>query len=230
MRPIIGITSNCRSEHNRMDLSQAYVNAIITAGGAPVVLPNKPEIAADLLSVLDGVLFSGGGDVDAKHFNQPLHEKADGICEKRDEFELTLIKLVRAQKKPCFGICRGLQSMNVGLGGDLIQHIEGHNQEKDLHKATHKVDVVSGSKLEKITSAQKIPVNTFHHQLARTPGEDIVISAISEDGYVEAIEYSKPDWFMMAVQWHPELMIDGDLENNEVQLKIMKAFVDACKK
>ena len=238
MLPIIGITASAAvkpptatvADKSLTSVNKSYVNAVIAAGGIPVVLPNKPGLEKYYADALDGFLFSGGGDVDGKYFGQENHEKISGVSEERDAFEIALAKLIFAAKKPYMGICRGEQLMNIARGGDIIQHIEGHSQKDTRYAATHSVDIVEGTKLHKWLGGLKtIRVNSFHHQVVDKLAPGFVVTCRSEEGgYIEGYEYSGSDWFCVCYQWHPEAMLEDPA--NSLQLELFKPFIEACKK
>jgi len=225
MRPIIGITSSA-GEKLLVSLQKTYVNAITAAGGVPVVMPNKPGLEREYLNMCDGFLFSGGGDVAGKYFGQETHEKAAFMSEERDEFEITLAKLVYAAKKPTLGICRGHQVINIALGGDIIQHIEGHAQADSRHQATHYITVTEGSKMFKWMGKGRVKVNSFHHQVVDKLAPGFIPTAVSDDGYNEAYEYGG-DWFCVCAQWHPEAMLESP--EHILMMEFFKPLIEECK-
>jgi len=211
-----------------VQVQKSYINAVIAAGGVPLVLPNKPRLEEYYLNALDGILFSGGGDIAAKYFNQENHEKVSGISEERDQFELALAKLAIEAKKPVMGICRGHQLLNVALGGDLIQHIEDHSQKDARHAATHYVDVVKGTNFHKWVGQDRIWVNTYHHQLVGNLGKGLVPTCHSPESYIEGYEYAGTDWFCFGVQWHPEALLESP--EHLLMMELFRPFIEACKK
>ncbi|MDR1704791.1 MAG: gamma-glutamyl-gamma-aminobutyrate hydrolase family protein [Clostridiales bacterium] len=231
MRPIIGLTSGVRESRHAVHID--YVNSVAAAGGTPIVLPSKCGLEADYLAAVDGLLFTGGGDVQGKYYNQVTSEKAGGISEERDEFEITLARLAKAAKKPVMGICRGKQVVNIAVGGDIFQHIEGHDQKDVRSAATHYVNVLPGTKIHGWLKAgllqsergDRIKVNSFHHQNVDKLAEGFITAAISDEGRVEAYE-SVTDWFCACYQWHPEAMLQSP--EHGVMLELFKAFIDIC--
>lgn len=235
MLPVIGITSSASvkppsatiADKSYTVVPKTYVNAVIAAGGLPVVLPNKPGFEAGYLAALDGILFSGGGDVQGKYFNQETHEKATGISEERDAFEIALAKLAYAAKKPILGICRGEQVINIALGGDIIQHMEGHGQHDNRSTLNHALTVVPGTMLHKWLGSDEIRVNSFHHQVVGKLAPGFAATAHSTDNYIEAYEYTGADWFCAAYQWHPEAMLESP--EHALQIQLFKPFIEACR-
>jgi putative glutamine amidotransferase len=213
-------------DSTRVTLPIAYVNTVLAVGGIPFIFPNKPENAADYFNLVNGILFSGGGDIHSKHYNQPLHEKADGISESRDEFELRLMKMCREAKKPVMGICRGHQLLNVALGGDLIQHIDNHRQNDNRSNTFHNVEIIPGTKLHKWLGKTDLLVNSLHHQGIGRLGEGLIATAGTKDGTNEGVEYTGGDWFCYSVQWHPESMLESP--EHILQLELFKPFIIAA--
>ena len=218
----------------RAYLNQDYIRSVEKAGGIPLVLPitDNPETIKALADSIDGLLLTGGEDVNPLHFSEEPDPMLGEICEARDRFELLLFEEVCKQKKPIFGICRGLQVMTVALSGTLWQEISRkpgdlikHSQQADRKVSTHTVNIAAGSRLESLLGA-KAKVNTFHHQAAKTPGTSGTIIATAPDGIIEAIDWSTPDHYCWAVQWHPEAMTDTHPE----MLKLFQDFVKHCKK
>lgn len=234
-RPLIGITAYTRKLQNSpWDYDASYASnatAIEKAGGLPVLIPAKvsEETLRAIYDRLDGVLLPGGGDVDPTEYGADKHPTTDNIDHDRDRTEMTLARWALQDGKPTFGICRGIQVMNVALGGTLLQDIPSEVQTDLTHdlprgepRATvlHEVTLELDSRLGQILGAQRVPVNSLHHQAVSKPAPNVRLTAYSPDGIVEALEVpSHP--FMLAVQWHPEDMVDDD----ERMLELFKAFV-----
>lgn len=237
-QPLIGITSG-HSENKyglpQIHLLRTYVDAIVKARGVPVIIPSElDEMGWKLLyEKLDGVLFSGGGDIDPKVFHGEDHPKVDGVDNERDALEIPLMLQSIEDKKPFFSICRGFQILNVALGGTLYTHVSDqleksleHSTPNDLPRNTlvHDVQIERESKLAKILGKSILKVNSWHHQGAKDIPAQLKITAHSPDGLVEAMEL--PDHpFGIAVQWHPEWMPENNAMN-----ALFKAFVEASKK
>jgi putative glutamine amidotransferase len=215
--PVIGVTTMRRKNETGMQLSslaEAYVEAFVQAHMCPVLIPNQlPEEAVKkLLTRLDGVVFTGGGDIKTSYYQEADHPKVKAVEPDRDQVELMLLEKVVNDGVPFLGICRGLQLINVGLGGTLFADIadqvpgaEKHdfypNWERDY--LAHPVEVDPGTKLAGIIGAGQVEVNSLHHQAVDKLAPDLVVTAIAPDGIVEALEL--PDHpFGLAVQWHPE--------------------------
>lgn len=204
MRPIIGITPSVSERVIKM--RENYAEAILDVGGIPVFLPHTVDgyRLDEYCDMLDGLLFAGGADVDPRYYGERVEFDSVEISAERDEFELALFSRFNATGKPILGICRGIQLINVALGGSLYQHIEGHRQTGG--GAPQTVNVLSGSLLSAAIGADgDIPVNSYHHQAVKRIAEGLAVSATSPDGTVEALERTEGG-FLLAVQWHPEMI------------------------
>lgn len=234
MKPIIGITAEVEKEHNSV-LHHNYVKAVKEAGGLPIILPTGIEKDIEQLAhMVDGVIFSGGGDIDPELFDEDPHPRLGEVTPCRDLFELALVKELLKLDKPIFGICRGLQILNVAFGGNVFQDMHTvsakpliqHNQKAPASYASHYIEVVEGSLLEKITKTDRFKVNSFHHQSAKYVPKSLKISASTNDGVIEAIE-SPTRKFVLGVQWHPEATAAcGDIFSQ----RIFRKFVESSKK
>jgi putative glutamine amidotransferase len=239
-KPIIGIVGNISYEtegvmigEERIYVMKPYVESVLKAGGVPVVLPivlDKDTLKKQVEKV-DGILITGGQDVNPLLYNEEPIEKQGGITPDRDWYDIEVIKYAYSLKKPILGICRGIQVMNVALGGTLYQDISQiptayikHSQKAKPDLPTHTVEIKEGSRLYNILG-KTIAVNSFHHQAVKEVAEGFKIVAQSKDGVIEAIELEKEDYFVVGVQWHPELMA---YKGNEKMLEIFKQFVEAC--
>ena len=234
MKPIIGITPLWDEEKNSLWMLPAYLEGVEQAGGIPIVLPfsTKEEDIVRLASKCDGFIFTGGPDVDPKLYNEePLKDLISG-CQKRDELESVYLREALKDNKPILGICRGLQFINVFLGGNLYQDIPlqaktevNHRQDRPYDKPVHEVKLVENSPIYKCLGNNHIMVNSCHHQGIKELAPNLVSMASSEDGLIEAV-YLPSHSFLWAVQWHPEVL----LKTSEESAKIFAAFIDAAKK
>jgi putative glutamine amidotransferase len=239
-QPRIGITSRF-DPYSKAPVSSCgvripFLESIIEAGGTPLIIPLcKPGIWLDeLYQELDGVLLPGGGDIHPRRFAQDIHPKTGPICELRDEIELILAKKCAIDKKPLLGICRGVQVMNVALGGTLIQDIPdqtkskvNHRQDSDdkfLDATGHDVVIEPNSMLAKLVGKVRAGVNSFHHQAIDRLGHNLRSVAASSDDLIEAVELDNHP-FYLGVQWHPELMWQ---KAEAGFLNIFQAFVKAA--
>lgn len=219
MRALVGISSSPVHQRNAVldvdrsltTLDRAYVDAVTDAGGAAMVLPIQPPAnAADVVGRLDALLLSGGGDVAPERYGADRHPAVGGVDDDRDAWELALIAEARRRRTPILAICRGIQILNVSMGGTLVQHLPEHAQ-GDPHlvpsrfaEGAHHVRITAGSCVAKILDAEQIEVNTLHHQAIARPAEGLNVVARDQHGVIEAVEH--PDEPIIGVQWHPELI------------------------
>lgn len=217
--PLIGITTENRLSPGAspsISVPKAYVEAVVQAGGNPVLLPlGLPEDRLDdCLNLLGGILFSGGGDVDPRLYGGDSHERVGGIDADRDRVELYLLSGVVQAGIPFLGICRGIQLVNVGLGGTLYADIAAGRPGALKHDyypgwprdhLAHRVEIEPGSQIRQILGAQIVTVNSLHHQAIDRLAPGLRATAHSPDGLVEAVELAGHP-FGLAVQWHPECL------------------------
>ena len=211
MRPLVGITLGDGDEPGLHAVREDYVRSVEQAGAVPVVLPPvRPEDVPALLDRLDGVLLSGGVDVDPALYGQERHPKLGRVNRRRDDFELALTREALRRDQPVFAICRGHQVLNVASGGTLVQDIPSliagaveHDGRGPRCRRSHRVEVTASSRLREILGEDAVSVNSLHHQAVDRIGEGLVMSARSEDGVVEGLEMPGRR-FVLAVQWHPE--------------------------
>ncbi len=220
-RPVIGISAySQQARWGSWDLPAVllpgrYSDMVAAAGGLPVLLPPLPGVAA-VLARLDGLILSGGGDIDPASYGAARDPSCGPASPDRDHAELELARRALDHTVPVLGICRGLQVINVVLGGTLIQHLpdvvghDGHSPEESRH-GSHKVSVASQSQLARLLGRTEANVPTHHHQAIDRLGEGLVPTAWADDGTVEAVELAEPASFMVAVQWHPEAGDDPSL-------------------
>ncbi|MDD3363987.1 MAG: gamma-glutamyl-gamma-aminobutyrate hydrolase family protein [Syntrophomonas sp.] len=212
MRPVIGITGNYQAENNSFCLKDYYVTSISDAGGIAVILPCTADggLIEDYLSICQGLLFSGGGDLDPVYWGEFPEQDLGEIEPLRDGFELSLARKAFLSHKAVLGICRGCQVLNVAMGGSLVQDINGlmsHGQKAPRSYPIHDIFIEQNSQLHSIMSSERIRVNSFHHQAVKELGRGLSITAMAADGTVEAIE-SREHPFYVGVQWHPECLRD----------------------
>ncbi len=220
MKPVIAITPNFNKIKNTFTLNRDYAEAVIKANGIPYApVFYDDEHIEEIFANCQGLILSGGGDIHAKFFAQELHPKANSVNAERDMFELKLCRAALERNFPMLCICRGMQVLNVALGGDIIQHIQGHSFKKP--SKTHTVTINKNTRLHEIFPWDKIEVNSRHHQSVGLPGQNVKVAAFSEDGIVEALEFENAD-FCIGLQWHPETMA----KNNAQQLLPFQALAD----
>jgi putative glutamine amidotransferase len=213
MTPLIGITTYVTDAvHGDWEEESAlvpfdYVRAVERAGGRPLLVPPSADAVDETLAVLDGVIFSGGGDLDPATYGQDPHPETGGVVNERDNGELALLEAALARDMPVLAVCRGSQVLNVALGGDLVQHlpdIVGHDRHKHTpgQYADHGVEVDPDTRLGTLLG-EHAPVKSHHHQGFGRLGEGLRETARAEDGTVEALE-DPSRRFALGVLWHPE--------------------------
>lgn len=233
-KPVIGVMPQYGAESNRIMIVPNFFNAVREAGGVPVLLPLFSEVSdvEEILDRFDGFLYPGGPDINPLYFGEETMPECGNIIPERDRIELELMPAILKSGKPVFGICRGIQSMNVALGGSLIQDIPaqvksnvrvGHYQKAGNTVLTHSVRVEKNTLLYDIVKKDMLTVNTFHHQSCKDLGKGMVLNASAPDGVIEAIALENHKFFI-GVQWHPEHLYAV----SEDMAKIWNAFVGSC--
>lgn len=234
--PIIGVTPSAGNNSlgvRAYNIAADYTQAIERAGGIPVILPLHIQKIDELLETLDGVVFSGGGDIEGKRFGQENHEAANGFDEERDEFEIALMKAAFAKDVPILAICRGVQIMNVERGGTLIQDIPSqvqtetkHNQRaegKGEHDIFQTATVDGGDNpVTKALGEGELDINSFHHQALGRIAPSLEVVARSDDGIVEAV-YAPKQTYAVGTQWHPERLAANHPEHQELFNQLMES-------
>ncbi len=219
MRPLIIVSPSVNNSEEEITLSRAYCRAVTLAGGLPLAADYSS--IGELIKIADGILLSGGGDIEPKRTGDNPDIKTQGqISTARDEFEYDLLELALKENVPVLGICRGMQVIGAFCGAHIIQDIDGHRQIAEKKQTFHEVEVKKDTLLYKIIGKEKISVNSFHHQ-AVGKGFCGIVSA-SVDGVIEAVELKEKN-FVLGVQWHPEYLCEI-----EEHFKIFKAFVNAA--
>ncbi len=229
-KPLIGLTSYSRNDENRFNMPANYAEAIQRAGGMPVVLVPSTDNLRELINRLDGCVLTGGADIAPDLYKGKNKASIYGVNEERDSFELELTQYLVNDAIPTLAICRGLQVLNVAMGGTLIEHIPDEFGEKILHrgenyqKVFHSVKVNTESRLFQILQRPEFECPSYHHQSVRDLAPSFNSVANSDDGVIEAIE-SLNYPHVIAVQWHPETVADKD----ETQRKLFDTLVDWSK-
>lgn len=219
MRPRIAIpadtlteATNIINKRNAAFAPRPLIEAVVKSGGLPVILPSvDDELTADYLDLFDGVIFAGGADVDPTFFHEEPHQRLGATYLKRDLFEISLLKRALAANKAVMGICRGMQLINIGLGGSVYQDLSEdprqtlkHNQAAPGNLPSHHVTVKKDSRLFKLVGRRPY-VNSRHHQALHKIASGLVVTAVADDQVPEAVESVANDQ-ILAVQWHPENM------------------------
>jgi len=236
MAPLIGITTRTvfleRQMHRERSqaIAESVAASVAHAGGVPVLLPSNvdPETGMAAARHMDGLILSGGPDVDPLHFDEeplPGLGDVDGV---RDALEIALCRYTLDEDVPLLGVCRGVQVMAAAVGGTVIQHLEPEGVNHDVRGFQdgpgHSVDLAAGTRLREIVGAARIRVNSSHHQAVGRMPEGMVVSARATDGVIEAIEHAGKR-FWVGVQWHPH----WTYETEPAQAAILAAFVGACR-
>jgi putative glutamine amidotransferase len=220
--PLIGVTTSVTTDGTaeRAYLNGAYMHAVQQAGGIPVLLP--PQLTGGarhtLWTQLDGLVLTGGGDVAPDRYGAVRDPATADVSPARDALELELTRRALDDQRPLLAICRGIQVLNVALGGTLVQDLPGtgehaivHAQKEPRDQATHPVRIaVEGTRLGLIVAAPELAVNSFHHQAIERVGHGLREVAWAPDGVVEAVELTDVEQFVIGVQWHPEELVDRD--------------------
>lgn len=233
-KPLIGITPAYNTTKMQYDLPPAYTNAVIKAGGIPVILPytSDEEIMKQIADTCDGFLYSGGHDVAPWVYGEDPWYGLDVLAPLRDMTEVALFKPAFDSQKPILGICRGMQMVNCCLGGTLYQDLPtdytkpqeiNHVQTEKPVFPIHLVQVAAGSDFEKIVEDSEFNVNSFHHQAVKDIGKGLVVAANAPDGMVEALSLPGHP-FLYLVQWHPEELYP----QCKTSQKLFAKFIKAC--
>ncbi|MDD3164333.1 MAG: gamma-glutamyl-gamma-aminobutyrate hydrolase family protein [Oscillospiraceae bacterium] len=217
MKPIIGMIAaeSPKLMARKYLVNTPYIDAIIAAGGTPILIPADADAAraAEYLPLLDGLLLPGGEDVTPTLYGQEPTAQVSYTLADKDQMELALVRLAAAQQKPIFGICRGMQLLNVCFGGDLYQDLPTqydaaicHAQDMAIRSAlTHRVRLAPDSLISQLLGSEPLMVNSFHHQAVKTVAAPFTVTATAADGVVEAMESAARGIY--AVQWHPEELV-----------------------
>lgn len=239
-RAIIGISSSIIVDNSgsfagykRAYVNKDYVDAVIRAGGVPLIIPfsTDKEVIISQAQLIDGLILSGGHDINPYNYGQEPSQKIGETFPERDTYEIILLEESKKRNIPILGICRGFQLINVAAGGTLYQdlslipgNILKHNQVSNPTLKTHKVEIKENSFISSIFGKETM-VNSFHHQVIDKVANDFIVVAKASDGVVEAIEH-KTYKFLVAVQWHPEMLA----VNCEKARELFSKFVEEAKK
>ncbi|NPV69519.1 MAG: gamma-glutamyl-gamma-aminobutyrate hydrolase family protein [Firmicutes bacterium] len=233
--PVIGVTSDC-AQDGRIHVRRNYVEPLVRLDAVPLLVPAVESdygATADALArELDGLLLTGGADIDPRYFGEDPVPGVYGISVERDEMEIALARSFLAVDKPILGICRGLQLLNVAAGGSLIQDIPSQEPRAGEHRlrrtprgwGLHEVTISPGTAIERILGKSNARVNSRHHQAIKDVATGLEVTAMACDGVIiEAVE-SRSHRFVVAVQWHPE-----DLYPGEDSVRLFSHFIEACR-
>lgn len=240
-KPVIGISGSITvmesgrfPGYRRTYVNEDYVTAVKMAGGIPLVLPmiDDETVIDDYMNVIDGLVLSGGHDVEPLRYKeQPLMRIGQTFPE-RDTFDIHLVERALDRDIPVLGICRGHQILNVALGGSLYQDLSyipsceiKHDQYSDPSLPTHEVDIEPNSRLHRIVGQTRVRTNSFHHLAIKELAKDLQVVALSDDGVIEAVEH-KEKAHVMGVQWHPEMMA---AKQDVYMSKLFHSLIEDCK-
>ena len=220
---------------DRVRLNAAYVRALESVGLVPIIIPpvGEPGAAARMLDLVAGLVLSGGEDVDPSFYGQPPHPELGTINRARDATELALLERARERALPTLAICRGVQLVNVGHGGSLVQDLSSQRAEAHVHDVddaradrVHAVRVDASSRLANVVGEDTVHVNSVHHQAIDRLGSALRATAWAEDGVIEGVESADPQWWMVGVQWHPEELVKT---HEPWDRRLFEAFAAACR-
>jgi putative glutamine amidotransferase len=233
MAPIIAITAPLRGVEKSpaVHLGVVYARAVEHAGGLPVLVP--PLLgnadAGRIIDAVDGLLLTGGEDVDPARYGAVRHATVTSVSGERDATEFALLDAAHRRTKPVLAICRGIQVLNVAFGGTLIQDIPSerpgalaHDHEDRHASRVHPVHVEAGTRLAESLGASDLQVNSFHHQAPEIVSDRLRVAARSPDGLVEGLEWDGDEWWAVGVQWHPEEL------NGRWETGLFRAFLAAA--
>ena len=240
MPPLIAVTTSISpasdDRPDRATLNGAYLRAIQSAGGSPMMLAPQFEQASvvALMAAAQGLVLTGGGDVLPALYGQETHPKTSGMSVERDRIELEALGIALERGLPVLAICRGMQLLNVAMGGSLLQdlpslhpsnlnHAQTSDGEHPRSVVTHSVRVEAASCLATLVGATKLRTNSMHHQALDRPGSGVVPVAWASDGVIESVEMPREHW-VFGIQWHPEELF----EEHEHAHKLFAAFIAAC--
>ena len=235
--PLIGVSMSITvgTAPERAYVNSTYLNAIQQAGGVPVALPAQlsPRSWERLAAELDGLLLTGGGDIDPALFGEAPHPTLYDVAPIRDSFEATAARWALERGVPLLCVCRGVQVLNVALGGSLYQDVATdpgtqleHSQKGPRNEPSHKVTVTPGSRLAEVMGADEVEVNSMHHQAIKRLGDGLRDVAWAPDGIIEGVEMPGDERFVVGVQWHPEELVGRD----QAARNLFDAVVEAARR
>lgn len=236
LTPLVALTATTKEIGGlmRVRLNEAYVEAARAAGLIPVVLPPlDPREVEPVMDAVSGIILTGGEDVDPAEYGAERGGKTESVHSRRDKCEIAALKLARERRMPTLAICRGIQLVNVALGGTLVQDIPTerpsdveHDLPKERTARVHSITVDGGSRLAAVLGDTDITVNSSHHQAVDRVAPGLRVTARSPDGVIEGVEWTADDWWMLGVQWHPEELTGDDKPWDR---RLFEAFAKKCR-
>ncbi|MBM3907369.1 MAG: gamma-glutamyl-gamma-aminobutyrate hydrolase family protein [Gemmatimonadetes bacterium] len=239
-QPVVALSASSKTaatpaKYARVRLNEAYVRAVQQAGLTPLVVP--PSLSTDearsVIARVDGLLLTGGEDVDPSRYGADRHPATQKSHALRDATELALVGAARDRRLPVFAICRGLQLLNVALGGTLVQDLNIQRPSELLHAheharrdRVHEVTITANTRLARAVGGSVIRVNTLHHQAVDRIAPALHVTALAPDDVIEAAESVDENWWVLGVQWHPEELIDT---TEPWDRALFAAFATACR-
>ncbi|MDG2380481.1 MAG: gamma-glutamyl-gamma-aminobutyrate hydrolase family protein [Pirellulaceae bacterium] len=236
-RPLIGITTYAKNEQDEVTLPVDYVDAVRRAGGVPLLIAPGESHVSELLACIDGLILAGGGDIAPACYGGQEHPEVYMVDHDRDRTELQLAQMVIENQLPTLAICRGLQIVNVALGGTLHAHLPEIYGEGLAHRAPprkptpHPVQIEADSSLARVLETTQVQTMSWHHQAINQLGSTLRVTAAAPDGVVEAVELNRHRW-LIGVQWHPELTAVNDVSQQNLfdevvrQSKVARSTLD----
>lgn len=234
-KPLIGIPARWEDrekgdwQKSRWYLQPTYFEAVVAAGGLPVMIPLIPDLVPEIFPRLNGVLLSGSdSDVDPHRYGAEQHPRVEFVLPARDQTDFALLEEADRASQPVLGICYGMQSMNVHYGGTLIQHIPDAVRTEIEHgerSTQHLIQAQPGSLLEELGGSDPHTVNSTHHQAVERVAARFRVTARAPDGIIEAMEAAGEGRFLMGVQWHPERIFAA----SALSLALLRRFIEACR-
>lgn len=228
--PVIGVTTYGQDEKLHFTLPREYIDSIRRAGAIPFMIPPGESQIDHVLSMIDGIILAGGGDIDPKTYNGSMHESIYMLDEERDSSEARITKAVLGTDIPTLGICRGIQMLNTVMGGTLHEHVPDVYGETVAHRlpprepVNHDIHAESSGRLYDIIQCEQFSAASWHHQSLKEVAPEFKVVARAPDGVIEAVEHTEHDW-LLAVQWHPELTA----ANDERQQRLFDALVQVAR-
>ncbi|SDB95702.1 putative glutamine amidotransferase [Melghirimyces thermohalophilus] len=233
VKPVIGITLTYSEREKQLTLKKDNSDALLDVGGIPFLLPltNDPDSLRGMVESIDGLMLTGGDDIDPSLFGEEPQPGLGRVEPERDRMEIALSQAMVRAGKPVLALCRGCQVLNIALGGDMYQDLDSQREDLIQHAQrgprdylSHSIEIRRGTLLEQIAGTDRARVNSFHHQALRHIPEGYTVSATAPDGVVEAFERVEEP-FILGVQWHPENLYRRD----PFARRIFRSFVDACR-